>query len=59
VLPVNIKFMLEQTEMFNDNIKGYVFTNSRNSILTKGKSNYEPKSKKRSEKKNRTISFRN
>ena len=32
-LPVNVKFMLEQEESFNENIIGYVRKNSRNSIL--------------------------
>ena len=37
VIPVNIKFMLEQEDLFNQNIIGYVRKNSRNSILAKAK----------------------
>lgn len=35
-LPVEVAIMQEQQNMFNENIIGYVFKNSRNSILAKG-----------------------
>ena len=58
-LPVRIKFMLEQQEIFNENIIGYVRKNSRNSILAKGKDDHKPKDSHRSGDRPRTISFRN
>ena len=59
VLPVNIKFMLDQEEMFNEKIIGYVRKNSRNSILAKGKDDHKPKDSHRAGNRPRTISFRN
>ncbi len=59
VLPVRIKFMQEQQNMFNENIIGYVRKNSRNSILAKGKDEHKPKDGHRSGDRPRTISFRN
>ncbi len=41
-LPVRIEFMLEQEDKFNEKIFGYVRTNSRNSILAKGKNVNKP-----------------
>ena len=58
-LPVNVKFMLEQEESFNENIIGYVRKNSRNSILVKEKNDNKPKDSDRSGDRPRTISFRN
>ena len=58
-LPVNVKFMLEQEESFNENIIGYVRKNSRNSILVKEKDDNKPKDSDRSGDRPRTISFRN
>ena len=37
MLPVEVEFMLDKEELFNDNIIGHVRKNSRNSILHKGK----------------------
>ena len=59
VLPIEIKFLLEQENMFNENIIGYVFKNSRNSILAKVKNDYKPQDSHRSGDRPRTISFRN
>ena len=58
-LPVNVKFMLEQEESFNENIIGYVRKNSRNSILVKEKDDNKSKDSDRSGDRPRTISFRN
>jgi len=59
ILPVEVSFMLEQGEMFNEKIIGYVRKNSRNSILAKAKD--DNKSKNGNHLRNRpgTISFRN
>ena len=59
ILPVRIKFMLNQEEKFNDNIIGYVRKNSRNSILVKRKDDHKPKDGNHSGDRPRTISFRN
>ncbi len=59
VLPINITFMQEQEDMFNENIIGYVRKNSRNSILAKGKDVHKPKDSHRTGNGTRTISFRN
>ena len=59
ILPVRIKFMLNQEEKFNDNIIGYVRKNSRNSILVKRKDDNKPKDGNHSGDRPRTISFRN
>ena len=59
VLPVRIKFMLDQEEMFNKSIINYVRKNSRNSILAKGKDDNKPKDSNHSGDRPRTISFRN
>jgi len=59
ILPVRIKFMLNQEEKFNDNIIGYVRKNSRNSILVKKKDDNKPKNGNHSGDRPRTISFRN
>ena len=58
-LPVNVKFMLEQEESFNENIIGYVRKNARNSILAKEKDDNKSKDSHRSGDRPRTISFRN
>lgn len=59
ILPVEVCFMQEQEEMFNEKIIGYVRKNSRNSILAKAKD--DNKSKNGNNLRNRpgTISFRN
>ena len=59
VLPVRISFMLEGETMFNENIIGYVRKNSRNSILAKGKDDYQSDDSNRAGDRPRTISFRN
>ena len=59
ILPVRIKFMLNQEEKFNENIIGYVRKNSRNSILDKRKDDHKPKDGNHSGDRPRTISFRN
>ena len=59
VLPVRISFMLEGEATFNENIIGYVRKNSRNSILAKGKDDYQSDDCHRAGDGSRTISFRN
>ena len=59
VLPVRIKFMLNQEETFNQSIIGYVRKNSRNSILAKVKNDVMSKDSHHSGDRPRTISFRN
>ncbi len=59
VLPVKIAFMLEQEEMFNENIIGYVHKNSRNSILVKRKNDHKSEDSHHTGDRTRTISFRN
>ena len=59
VLPVKIAFMLEQEEMFNENIIGYVQKNSRNSILVKRKNDHNSEDSHHTGDRTRTISFRN
>lgn len=58
-LPIEIKFMLEQEENFNEKIISYVRKNSRNSILVKGKDDHKSKNGNHSGHRTRTISFRN
>ena len=58
-LPIRIQFMLEQEEVFNEKILGYVRKNSRNSILAKGKDEDKPQDSDRAGDRPRTISFRN
>ena len=59
MLPVRITFMLDQEDLFNDNIIGYVRKNSRNSILAKAKDASKSKDGHYSRNRPRTISFRN
>ena len=59
VLPVQICFMQEQDNMFNQQIIGYVRKNSRNSILAKGKDDHKSDNSNHSGNRPRTISFRN
>ena len=59
MLPVEIEFMLEQQEEFNEKIIGYVRKNSRNCILVKDKDDNNPKDSDRAGDRPRTISFRN
>ena len=59
MLPVEIEFMLEQQEEFNEKIIGYVRKNSRNSVLAKAKDDHKSNNRNRSGNGSRTISFRN
>ena len=59
MLPVEIEFMLDQKEVFNEKIIGYVRKNSRNSILAKNKDDHKSDNRNRSGNRPRTISFRN
>jgi tetraacyldisaccharide 4'-kinase len=59
MLPVEIEFMLEQQEVFNEKIIGYVRKNSKNSILAKGKDDHKPDNRHHPGNRTRTISFRN
>ena len=59
VLPVRIRFMLDQEDNFNENIIGYVRKNSRNSILAKAKDDNQPKDSDNTGHRPGTISFRN
>lgn len=59
VLPVRVRFMLNQEEQFNQNIIGYVRKNSRNSILAKTKDDNNPRNSDNIRNRPRTISFRN
>ena len=59
VLPIKIKFLLEQEHIFNTKILSYVQKNSRNSILVKAKDDNKPKNSHHSGNGARTISFRN
>ena len=58
VLPVEVKFMLDGEEQFNEKIISYVRKNSRNSILVKGKDDHKSKNGNNSRNRTRTISFR-
>lgn len=58
VLPISVKFMLGQEEMFNRKIISYVRKNSRNSILVKRKDDHQPKNGNHTGHRSRTISFR-
>ena len=55
-LPVEVQFMLDQQEMFNQKIIDYVSKNSRNSILTKAKEEHKEHKENKEEKTN-TIKF--
>ena len=58
VLPIKVKFMINQEEEFNDKIIDYVRKNSRNSILVKRKDGHKSKDSHNSGNRPRTISFR-
>lgn len=57
-LPIQIKFMLDDEEQFNNKIIDYVRKNSRNSILVKGKDDNKSKNGNHTRNRTRTISFR-
>ena len=59
ILPVEIEFLLGQQEDFNEKITGYVFKNSKNSILVKRKDDDKSKDSHHSGHRSGTISFRN
>ncbi len=59
VLPLRIVIMQDQQEEFNKKILGYVYKNSRNSILVKKKDDNKSKNSDRTGDGPRTISFRN
>lgn len=58
-LPVEIKFIPEQEEKFNENIIGYVRKNSRDSILAKAKDDNKTNNSDNTGNRTGTISFRN
>ena len=58
VLPVEVRFMLDGEEQFNEKIISYVRKNSRNSILVKRKDDHKSKNGDNSRNRTRTISFR-
>ena len=57
ILPVHIRFMQDQEEMFNEKILSYVLKNSRNSILAQGKDDHQSEDCHCSGNRSRTISF--
>ena len=57
-LPINVCFLQEQAQMFNQQIIDYVHKNSRNSILVKRKDDHKSKDSNHSGNRPRTISFR-
>ena len=58
-LPLRIAIMQDQQEEFNQKIKGYVYKNSRNSILAKRKDDHKSQNSDCAGNRPRTISFRN
>ena len=59
ILPVRIRFMQDQEDTFNQQIRDYVRKNSRNSILAKRKDDHKSDNSHHSGDRPRTISFRN
>ena len=59
VLPLRVVIMLNQEEEFNKKIVGYVYKNSRNSILAKRKDDHKPHNSDSIGDRPRTIGFRN
>ena len=57
-LPIQVDFMLEQENTFNEKIISYVRKNSRDSILVKRKDDHKPKDSHHTGNGPRTISFR-
>ena len=57
-LPINVCFLQEQAQVFNQQIIDYVHKNSRNSILVKRKDDHKPQDSNHSGNRSRTISFR-
>lgn len=59
VLPLEIMFLLDQNDMFNQNIIDYVRKNSRDSILAQAKDDSGSQNGNHSGNRSGTISFRN
>ena len=59
VLPIKVKFMLNQGELFNNKIISYVRKNSRNSNMVKRKNDNASRNSHHSGNRTGTISFRN
>ena len=59
VLPIKIRILLDQEDLFNQTIINYVRKNSRNSILAEKPNVNKPKDSDRPGDRPRTISFRN
>ena len=59
VLPIHIKILQDQEELFNQKILGYVRKNTRNSVLAKSKDDHLPNYSNSAGNRPRTISFRN
>ena len=59
VLPIKIRILLDQEDLFNQTIINYVRKNSRNSILAEKPNVHKPKDSDRPGDRPRTISFRN
>ena len=57
MMPVEVEFLLDQQDLFNEKIIGYVRKNSRNSILAKTKDDDKSKDSYNSGNGSRTISF--
>ena len=58
-LPIKIKILLDQENIFNQSIINYVRKNSRNGLLAKKPDDHKPKDSNSSGDRPRTISFRN
>ena len=59
VLPIHIKLLLDQEDLFNKKILDYVRKDTRNSIMAKGKNDHIPNYSNSVGNRPRTISFRN
>ena len=59
VLPIEVRFMLDEEDKFKHKIISYVRKNSRNSILAKSKDEHKSKNSNHTGDRPRTISFRN
>jgi tetraacyldisaccharide 4'-kinase len=59
MLPMHVVIMQDQEEEFTNKILGYVYKNSRNSILAKRKDEHKSKNSNSAGDRSRTISFRN
>ncbi|MDD7319164.1 MAG: tetraacyldisaccharide 4'-kinase [Prevotella sp.] len=58
-LPIEVEFMLDKQDIFNQKIINYVRKNSRNSILVKAKDDHKSENGNSTGNRTRTISFRN